>query len=204
MSPSRRKWLTTLILCCRWSKTSSVSVNRKMRLGHAQHVARRLRHARLEVAHDFVGQVADGAAREARQPGDGHRLEARQLRLDREQRVARAAVAADACAAAQRAIRLRADEAVARQALAALHALEQEGVAPARHLQVRRDRRLEVGRHLAVEGAEVALGDERARLFQGGVEDHDLTPTWNETSLLCLVADAGVGSIEETPKTVGG
>ena len=32
-SPSSRAWLTTLILCCRWSKTSSVSMNRKIASG---------------------------------------------------------------------------------------------------------------------------------------------------------------------------
>ena len=42
----------------------------------------------LVVTGDFVGQVADGAAMESRQPFDGHRIEAAHLLFDGDERVA--------------------------------------------------------------------------------------------------------------------
>ena len=70
----------------------------------AQRVVGRGRDARLEVARHLVAQVAHGAAREARQSPYGDRLEARDLLLDSQQRVA------GASRVAQRPVRLRADE----------------------------------------------------------------------------------------------
>ena len=77
----------------------------------------------LEVARRLVRQVADGAAVEARQAGHRDDVEAPQLVFDL------AAAGRRRCPrAGQDAIRLRADEAVASQALAALDALQQERV----------------------------------------------------------------------------
>ncbi len=127
-------------------------------LGHTEYVVLRLGHPRLEVAHNLVSQVAHGAACKPRQSFDRHELEAPQLGFDLDQRVAAHAIAADTAATPQHAIRLRADEAVARQSLASLHALEQEGVPAPRDFQVGADGRFEVCRNFGVERTEVALG----------------------------------------------
>jgi hypothetical protein len=125
-------------------------------------VRRRDRDARLEVADHVVGQEADSAAGEARQAGARFRVlrvrevVPRHLLLDLDQRID-AVCRVGVRAAAVDAVRLRADEAVAGQPLAALHRLQQERMLPARHLEERRDGRLQVGRHVAEDRYEIVV-----------------------------------------------
>jgi len=58
------------------------------------------------------------------QSGDGRELEPRELLLDESERIARLFVAGGVRAVTQHSIRLRTDEAIAGQPLAALHALQ--------------------------------------------------------------------------------
>ena len=118
----------------------------------------------LEVTRRLVRQVADRAAVEPRQARQRYDAEASQLPFDLSQRVARASRRT-----AQHSIRLRADEAVASQALSPLDAFEQERVLPARDLQIGRNRRFQVRRHLPEDGQQVAPSSQRSRLLQAGL-----------------------------------
>ena len=122
-------------------------------LGQAVGVDRGQRHARLEVVGALVGQVADRAAEEARQTLHGRDPVFAQLRFDERQRVAGAV--RESRTASQGPVGLCAHEAVPRQALAAFHALEQEGVRAAGDLQVGGHRRLEVRDNVPVHRNEV-------------------------------------------------
>jgi len=114
--------------------------------------------ARLEVARRLVGEEADGAAGEARQPiFDTGELEPRQLPLDLQQRVF-ALTRRGVGAGAEDAVGLRADEAVAGEPLSALDGLQEEGVVAAGHLQERRYGRLQVCGDVAVHGRQVDAG----------------------------------------------
>ena len=63
-------------------------------------------------------------------------------------------------------VRLRADEAVAGQPLASFDRLEQERVRTARDLEVGRDRRLEVGDHVAEHRDDVSLAGHRLHFVE--------------------------------------
>ena len=148
-----------------------VAVEREQRVGEHEAGVRQVevvlepRRQPLEPAHRVVGEEADGAARERRQPLVGDHAVARQLVLEQRERVARVvavplAVAQElgppALGAEDRA-RPRAEEGVAPGAAAALDALEQEAVGAAAELEERRDRRLEVGHDLRGDRDEVPL-----------------------------------------------
>ncbi len=135
--------------------------------------------ARLEVAGDLVRQEADSAAGEAGQAVlDGSQAEPRQLPLDLQEGV-RALVGASVGAAAQDAVGLSADEAVAGQPLAPFDGLQEEGVVAAGHLEERRYGRLQVGGNIAVDGSQVGAGLSRqgADGLQVRVVGHRLTCT---------------------------
>ena len=134
----------------------------------SQHVGAGERHARLEVRDGLVGEVADRAAEELRQPGDRDGLVAAQLALDLDQRVAVGVLPR------QDAVRLGADERVAAHALAALDGLEQVRVRPARHLEEGGHGRLEVRADLAVDRHDVAAAGEPPDLGErrGVLTDH--------------------------------
>ena len=128
---------------------------------------RRRGRARLEMADRLVGEIPHRPPDEARQPVHARRAKSRQLRLDRDQRVAIAVRLSGA--RPQNAVRLRPHKTEPRHALAALDALQQERrplVAPC-DLEIRRDRRLQIRRDLAEHGDEVAAlpGQARERLF---------------------------------------
>ena len=122
----------------------------------------------LDAAHGVVAEVADEPAGHARQPRDvGYAVVAQACR-DPVERVD-VVVALDRLAVADHAELARphldarrarqADDRVAAPLLAAVHRLEQEAVGPVGELQVRRQRRLEVGRDGGGERyAGVALG----------------------------------------------
>jgi len=131
----------------------------------------------LEGTRHLVADVADGAAREARQAGDGHGAVLREQPPERLERVVhrvahrRAARRLDlerAPAAAPDARRLGAEETVAPPLLAALDALQEEAVRPAMYLQERRHRRLQVGQDLAADGDQVSLARERREVAARG------------------------------------
>ncbi len=126
----------------------------------------------LEAAGDLVGHEADRAADEARQAGQaGHLLAPEQL-VEQHQRVGEGQRAGavgrlevgPVLADLEHLARRRPDERVAADVLAALDALEEERVPAAAELQVGRDRRFEVGQHLAVDRRELRRAGQRAGL----------------------------------------
>ena len=131
------------------------------RFGYAHGIAQLPLDARFKVADRVVRHVANGAARERREVRHGHDLEARELPLERDQRVA---FELGPWPGLEHAIRLRPDERIARQPFAALDRLEQERIRPLPHLQKRRNRRLHVRHHLAVDRHKVPLALRRNRL----------------------------------------
>ena len=106
----------------------------------------------LVIAGQFVAEIAHHAPVEARQSLDDHRPEVLKLLLNKPQGIGGFGVGG---ADDQR--RLGADEAVARQPLAALNAFQQERVAAPGYLEIGRDRRFQVGLDLAVDRYQVAL-----------------------------------------------
>ena len=68
----------------------------------------------------------------------------------------------------QRALEAGGDERVARDELAALDALQQEAARPGAELEQRRDRRFEVGQHLAIDRRVVRRGGHAAQLGEAG------------------------------------
>ena len=132
------------------------------RLGNADRVVLVRRHAWLEVADRFVAHVAHRPARQARQPRQLNRLQSRERLLQRLHRVALVRLPRPR---ADDLVRVRPDERVARQPLPALHRLQQERVLPLAHLQVRRDGRLQVRRHLPVDRNQVSPARRRERLY---------------------------------------
>ncbi len=139
------------MMCLRWSKTSRVSASSSRDSGRAQRVGRG-RGQPLEVAGHLVAQVADHAAVEPRQTGDVYGPVTAELLFDELEGI-------DVIAGARRENfrRLGAQEAVARQPLAALDTFEQEGIFPASDLEVGGHGRLQVGLYFTVDRGQVAL-----------------------------------------------
>ena len=145
------------------------------RFGQPERVLLRRRQS-LEVIDRLVGEEADRAAVEAAHLRHVDDLVAGQRLLDRLQRVYRAV--GTSRPGRDDVVGLGADEAVARETLAALHALQQERVRPARHLEVGRHRRVEVGADLAVDGQQVALACQLLGFFQCWPIHLAFPPSW--------------------------
>ena len=132
----------------------------ELRFWQSQRVALRGRQV-FKPGGRLVREVADGAAGEAGQALDGYDLVLGQFLGD-----GLKGIGAGPAAGADHLIRIGADEAVARQPLAALHALQQKRTPAVADLQEGRYRRLQVGDYLAVDGNEVALVPAALDLFQ--------------------------------------
>jgi hypothetical protein len=133
--------------------------------------------ARLDVADRFEAEVADQAAGEGRQAGDArHLVRGAQLFhlgqwIDEFARGHDLAVRARLQHVAAEGVgqpRRQADDRVAPPGLTALHRFEQVGVRAVGELEVDRQRRVEVGQHLAHHrDARVAFGGEAVELLGG-------------------------------------
>ncbi len=144
----------------------------------------------LDVAHAVVAEVADQAAVEARQTGEGGDVVARLELLDEGQRVGALEAldlhAVDAHAHlvavdAQHRARRQADDRVAAPFLAALHGFEQVGVGGVGQLQVDRQRGVEVGEGFESErDAIVAVGGQAQEFF--AVHENSLVEEENRES----------------------
>jgi hypothetical protein len=153
----------------------------QQRVGRAEPVGLVVaRQTRLDVADALEAEIADQPAAEAGQALDARHAVAAAQALDLGQRIGEPAplddfvVLADLeLVAAQRvhAPARQADDRIAAPVLAALDRLEQVGVGAVGQLQVHRQRRVEVGQHLARHrNAVVALGGEAFEVGLG--EDH--------------------------------
>jgi len=171
-------------------------------VGQAEIVGLGLRQLLLEKPHGVVAEVAGQPAAEARHARPQRDLELGKVLLDEGERVA--ALLGDhravghhldpvparlADEGADRRARRQADERVAAEALAAYHRLEQEGVRAralcARQLQVKRQRRLEVGKALRDQrDAVIALRGE-GPVFEFGHASPGGRPRRSATNLDC-------------------
>ena len=135
---------------------------RQHRVGHARD-RRRGRREALDLAHDVVAELADDAAVERRQLGELRRaVRARAAPRARRARPGRTGTPSAGSppshstsppAHHERERRIAAEEREPAPALGVLDRLEQEALAVADELHERRDRRLEVGEHLAPDRA---------------------------------------------------
>ncbi len=105
------------------------------------------------MGHCIVGDIAHSPSLKTGQVRHTNETEPTYLLFDKRQRVNRGCI--PSCA--QYPVRLRAQEAVARQPFASLHAVEEERVVATRYLQEGGNRRLQVGYHLAPDGHQVAI-----------------------------------------------
>ena len=150
------------------NQNGSASVSRPAQPSADAALARRIGQLRLHEAHRLVAEIASQAAAEARHARAQRHLEATLVGLDEVERVAlvgfdHAAVAdhfAVVAGGAQQGARGQADEGIAAETLAAHHRLEKKAQRlAARQLQIKRQRRLQIGEGFADQwNAVVALG----------------------------------------------
>ena len=128
----------------------------------------------LDVTNHVIGDVAHGPALEARQARDGHRLVSREEapeglegapRLDGLDAPVGVPYRHAAALGREDHGRLGSQEGVARPFLASFHRLEEEGIRPGAQAQEGGERRVQVRRHLGIDGHEVATGGQPAELL---------------------------------------
>jgi hypothetical protein len=149
----------------------------QVRQRQVERVVGRRGDARLELPGELVGQVADGAAAEARQPGQPGHAFASDHAVDQVQRVGVAQIGRPFAALVggvivvnrERALQTGSDERVARHELAALDTFEQEAARSGAQLEQRRDGRFQVGQDLAVDRRVVRRRRHTAQVGQAGV-----------------------------------